>query len=1577
MSSTNGSPSASKSAPPDPSIVTATIARLRAEHEVAETATSRALLLHELGVLEEAMGDEAAAARDQLGAVNAEPDFAEPLERLIAIIERRQSYKNLGKLLERLVRIAEEPAERARALVEQGLYKADHQQDLDGARELLEEAAAEQPEDAFVWFAMELVAGRQESSALRSRALAARAELTQHEPWRALLLVTLAQLLGAEGEVDSAFNALDQAIGLKTPATYTALATLANLATEHQRHSVLADTLNTQATLILRSIDDPKSGDAVGVPRRDRSAAHAADAWLRASYALREQGNLVGAVETLDQALEQLPQAPALLHARTAAADTLGDTPTAARLAQRQLDTGVGGPYAAGLWLRVAEGAAVQGDITAALEAVERALRADPGSIPARALELDFLTATQDAPALAGALESLAEQFEADDAKASAFLLAADVWARRAKNAQAARAALSQAGMYGAGPGTVARVARMLATLTDDATWYDEATRRLLAAGATEAERPSLWVELARNRLQRGDLEGVAKVLESLASAPGGEWLGSSLTAFALPLVATLDNTRASTALQELSRLESDPSAARAWQLAVARRTLAANPSGAEELLRTLHETDGADIVTATQLATLYRQRSQPLEAALVLSTCAATIEEPQLAAAMQIEAGVLHWHGGDRDAAVNCFNIACAHAPEAGEQILKWALRAVAPDDLAARRRALEASADDGDAGLTHLERFALEAGPGGDPEDARAALESLTDDAHPDLVAAAVLSRSVWGREPADRAIQEHALAELETRSPAAAALARSAIFQLQLEDGAEPAELEQSAARWSEVDDSAAAALEWVGAAVALGDPAQEASAKRALAKRLGGDASLAVEASARLVALLGGDDRQPLLRSNHPAARLTNLELAPPAGDPRRRATALGNLGDVLGDETATMAAALAGWNQLAAGDAAGAMMMFRSVIEALPDELVGWEGLRAAAEQVGDRSAVAEACAALGDVSRNDAMGAEFWEHAGLILLDELQDPARAELAFGRAVERDISRGVAFDKLFRMVRARKDGPRLLDLISTRLEVAEDPDELAKLFWERARVLRGDNRIDEALAALENVTMLEPDHVGALALSGEVYIKRGKFAEAAEKLARLAQLDEAPRQQRLMSGVAAVDIFENKLDQVDRALEVLLGLHRDGLSTLPVRERLARTAARVGAWESATTVLEELMHQRDTSEGRIEAARLALAIYRDRLAAPDQAEAAAEKLLSEAPGDGEALDLVLGGHFSGAATEQLLGAGLEAIVEELGEDPLQAEQIDRLARVAAVLEEAPLRQACLGALVAVGEGTPEIDAELTVLDQRVARLPQIAIDESALPDLCDPEDGGPIGSLMQLVAPTLAEALGPNLQALGVTRRDRVDPSAGLPIRNEVSAWAGALGIDFDLYVGGKDDQGVYGIATDRRALVVGKAISAPLQPHARAAVARELFALRRGTIILRHRDPTDVAAIVVAVCNIAGHPLASPHYAMLDEFQRLIARALPRKVKRALPEVAAQVVADQQDPLAWVAAATGSLDRMAAVAAGDVSRVLASNPQSRGQLGASIEAQERAARLLAFVLSPTYLELREQLGMGVR
>jgi len=368
----------------------------------------------------------------------------------------------------------------------------------------------------------------------------------------------------------------------------------------------------------------------------------------------------------------------------------------------------------------------------------------------------------------------------------------------------------------------------------------------------------------------------------------------------------------------------------------------------------------------------------------------------------------------------------------------------------------------------------------------------------------------------------------------------------------------------------------------------------------------------------------------------------------------------------------------------------------------------------------------------------------------------------------------------------------------------------------------------------------------------------------------------------------------------------------------------------------------------------------------------------AAASVSKLLDELPGDGEGLDLMLSGAFPQVFARRLLERGRDALFQVLGEDPTLLEEVERLSRLASALGDDPLRQATLGSLAALGVDPATLDAELTRLDRRVARVPSIVIDDASIPELADPEDGGPIADLMRELGTTIAAAIGPNLEAFGTHRKERVDPKAGHPIRNEIVAWAGALGIgELEVYVGGRQPQGVFGVATEVPSLVVGNAVPAPLSPIHRQAVARELFALRRGTTVLRHREAPEVQALIVAACKLGGAELSAPPFAMLAEFQRLLAKEMPRRVKKVLPALAAQVRDYGQDTLRFYRAATSSLDRIAAVAAGDVSWVLTPDAQNRGRAPASVEGQERLRRLLAFVLSPTYLALREQLGMGVR
>jgi hypothetical protein len=381
---------------------------------------------------------------------------------------------------------------------------------------------------------------------------------------------------------------------------------------------------------------------------------------------------------------------------------------------------------------------------------------------------------------------------------------------------------------------------------------------------------------------------------------------------------------------------------------------------------------------------------------------------------------------------------------------------------------------------------------------------------------------------------------------------------------------------------------------------------------------------------------------------------------------------------------------------------------------------------------------------------------------------------------------------------------------------------------------------------------------------------------------------------------------------------------------------------------------------------------------MAIHRDHLKVPSGANDAVARLLSESPGDGEALDLVLEGHFDAAASKQWIAQGRDAAIAAVIATTSDVEPVTRLAEIATHTGDVELRQVVLGIRAALGSAPDDVLQELATLDRRIARKPKMAITDEVIESIRDPRERGPISRLFVAIAPTIAEAVGPGLNALGVGRRERVKAKDGLPLRNEVAAWAGALGLgEFEFYHGGREPDGVVAIPLEIPVVVIGTNVQAPLEPRHRAALVRERVSIKLGTSCLRHRDPSDVAAIIVAACRLGGAPLDAPSYAMTGEFERQLGKVMPRRIRKDLPELVKAIGEKAQDPVHWVRAATSTLDRAAAIAVGDVSWVLLDAVSARGEATSTAEGAARASRLMSFVLSPHFSEVRHQLGLEVR
>jgi hypothetical protein len=400
-----------------------------------------------------------------------------------------------------------------------------------------------------------------------------------------------------------------------------------------------------------------------------------------------------------------------------------------------------------------------------------------------------------------------------------------------------------------------------------------------------------------------------------------------------------------------------------------------------------------------------------------------------------------------------------------------------------------------------------------------------------------------------------------------------------------------------------------------------------------------------------------------------------------------------------------------------------------------------------------------------------------------------------------------------------------------------------------------------------------------------------------------------------------------------------------------------------------------MLERLMFERATPAERAEAARLALVIHRDERHDPGAAGGAARVLLEIMPDDPEALDLAISGALAPSLAGELLAIGKSALIRATALEPTDVDSLRRLASVAEQLGDIQLRQATVGALVALGHGYDTSRAELVSLERRISTLPPQSVPNDVLAELADPEDRGPVPELLALVAPYLSEAFGPPRQAFALSRRERISARSGEPLRDEIAAWVNAFTLsDFDLYLSPVPSERLVVIGTEPLTVIAGASVVAPLGPFQRLALARSLYAAKRGISPVTQLEQADVMALIAALCSVAGVELNGPVQARQRDFERQLVQALPRKTRKRLHEQARPVRDAQASIDVWVRAATASLDRVGAIAVGDASVILADAPSRETASGAH---DDRARRLLSFMLSPEFEGLRQRFGVTVR
>jgi len=1594
-----------------PPIVEAAEDEPRAEIELyrAEAAAGdgarRAGLLVEVARLEERLGrEEKNPAGDDLALTSARAAFAADPASIVAFWTLRRLLARAGRWAE----LAEVHAEAARArpggadaaaradlLVARGRLLEDRLDRGDEALAAYREALAATPDHAGGLLSLLLSGARRGDAGLRAEALAGLVRRADPAARRAALVI-------------------DEARAWRAARSDGPARALAAIEGELARRDP-----DAPVSLLLAELDRLTRGDvpsdvadrALGVLAERAAPADAPLAvalWRERAHLLRHaQSRPQAALEVLDEAARLDPAHPGVAAERIELALALDRGTVAADTARAFVAAAARDDDAVDLVLLFAEtcGPGESAEAAALLEEPRvracRAWRAD-----LRAAQLAIAVRNHDPAALAEALGGEAELVPEDDLTTRVHALVAAGAVRAAALGQVEDAAASYRAALALDPQLQqARPAlQALTALSIAAGRIDEAAgilegvlETLVASQSVELERwaRELLVALyadqlgqpgralphqrrlvtlrprdVRVRARLHDLDREAAPEERLAPVPRAHNL---------------------LAMAELAR---DADAAIALRLAAGRALLASGDRGAaERATGLLHDLVPADPAGMAGSALEHVAGSPQARAEIVATELAAATDAPaERVRALRFR--LAHHHAaagayaealaaltplrGEGDPMARAFS---AHlARRSGDAILEVAV-------LSEEARLVDGTiADPANVLLSHGEALARAGDPGGAADAFRRAIvESPVGETAP--AAALGLFRLASADRAAERGALGEALAALAQASAddpalAGAAAREAALSSLAAGIAVAPPALDGAASP------SANDILWQFLAGVRGADPVAAAEALAAMAASLEEAAgtltpeALALYARAAARARLAGGEAADRVagaiwqRTRAPALApaITDLPVAPgaawPAARPdQRRARArrtAGPLGIALNLEAAADAER--------AGDLAGALAAYGSVIRADPGRLEAWNGIRRVARAGGDTLGEARALARLGALVRDPQRAAGLLVEAGTAY-ERAGRVDDAIAALSRAVELDPQNTSAYEQAHGLLLADPAAPGrgeiLEGLLSYRLAAARlSAAQRVSLLFERGRLrLAMQTELAGAVADFNQILKFSPENLEALRELSQAATRAGDAVAAAHWLERyVVALDASAARGQLapQPGEADAEIAAARLalassyeaaGDIDRAVQTL------------------RRAADVAPDDPAPLdLLAEMLAPRGDLPGAVEALRGAAA----RL--PDAAGQAARwirmgELLRDRAGDAAGA----AGAFRQAADLDPLGPGVALLVGlyDAGQDArgalqivereiadlrgaLAAEPLDeaRLARLSDWLDEARRRGGTPGGEDAVAS----VRALVTGGGLRGGGAPPAPLAQSRalLTGLADEAAGGFAAELWPHLA-EVAEALFP------APAGEPLPPAAAERLR-----WTAPLAAALEiprLELLARSGPGAPAVPVDRlppALLVDPRAGADELAFFGSRAIA--LLALRAGP--LDRKPAADLAPLFSCAAVLAGGAvpkrLPKPSEAMLREVGRL----LSRKDRKALALQASRFGFETLDLDAWRAAVLRVADRFALLAVGDPARAAV----ARAGGMAAVAGDAAARELLAFALGETYVAARRAAGL---
>lgn len=246
------------------------------------------------------------------------------------------------------------------------------------------------------------------------------------------------------------------------------------------------------------------------------------------------------------------------------------------------------------------------------------------------------------------------------------------------------------------------------------------------------------------------------------------------------------------------------------------------------------------------------------------------------------------------------------------------------------------------------------------------------------------------------------------------------------------------------------------------------------------------------------------------------------------------------------------------------------------------------------------------------------------------------------------------------------------------------------------------------------------------------------------------------------------------------------------------------------------------------------------------------------------------------------------------------------------------------------------------------------------------------------------LLAILQPCLEKLYPPDLDAYGVSSRDRLGPKIVHPLRQYADQVAGIFGIDaLDLFVHRSRQRGVAVEFTDPPSLLLPASLVEVRESHLIFALSRAMTNLAQGLYAFDKLMPRELEILLASAVRHAQPQFGTglTNEEILDDLSRRTFKALPRRLRKSFDSAAEKYVGLPKVNFANLAKSVALLAaQVAAVVcddlptAAEVVQGARDRPSRHEGGGEGVSVSETVRGLLAFWASPHALQLREITGL---